>query len=111
LSQALRASTFSTELKVQRVDKHASTAKKSSAKRTLQESGSSDSEQEPDSEEMKDKKRDPSLGVRDSDMSQGDESEESDEESSPAISDSDDSDTEWDEEKLMKANERKYWNK
>jgi len=100
---------------VPRVDKQESTARKSSAKRTLQESGFSESAPVPDS--RAEKKQDPSPGVRDSDMTDGSDEEDSDDEESdeedesPAISDSDDSDTEWDEEKLMKANERKYWNR
>jgi len=51
-------------------------------------------------------------GVRDSDMSDASGSEEDDsDESEGSISDSEDSDTEWDEEKLIKANDRKYWNR
>ena len=73
---------------------------------------------------VKEKKRAHSTGVRESDGSDVEEEDstdsfpdkEDDEEemsidSAGSISDSWDSDTEWDEEKLMKANERKYWNR
>lgn len=74
---------------------------------------------------VKEKKRAHSTGVRESDNSDAEDEEEmsSDEEemsideeersidSEGSISDSWDSDTEWDEDKLVIANERKYWNR
>lgn len=73
---------------------------------------------------VQEKKRAHSTGVRESDGSDVEEEgstdsltdyENDDDEmsvdSEGSISDSWDSDTEWDEEKLVKANERKYWNR
>lgn len=112
-------SASTTVLSVPRVDKPASTATKSSAKRTLQESGFSEPEPAPRSRE--EKKPDPSHGVRDlSDISENatssggsdiSDAEMSSEEEEPSISDSDDSETEWTIEMLEAANQRKYWNK
>lgn len=106
------------------VPKQGSTAPKSSKRKTSEPaSGLWVREQEP-SWPAAAKKPEPSNGVRDPNDPEGESSEEdSDDEeddsgsgegssmSEGSISDSYDSDTEWDEAKLEAANERKYWSR